>query len=274
MKERGRPNAKHKSNPQVYCGLLYCATCGMMITGEYRTKTQKNGTKHFYTYYHCTKKSKVMKCSEPHIRLESLDAQISSLLQKVSMPQDWAEYLNERLEKDKKESAQSVSVFVSENEKKVKDITVKLQRLLDGYLEQDIDKETYRVEKLKLLSEKKSLEEEISCSLHDQKHWLEPMEKWIKDAGNMEKIALDGNLFSKKVAAKKIFGSNLFLGEKTVRPAEGGDPNSLGKIGGNQWDALRASHALGASVSFSTKLEPPPRIGLGTPSLRKTCSTN
>src|SRR3989338_8727096 len=31
MKERGRPNAKHKSNPQVYCGLLYCATCGMMI---------------------------------------------------------------------------------------------------------------------------------------------------------------------------------------------------------------------------------------------------
>ncbi|KKU73425.1 MAG: hypothetical protein UX98_C0007G0001, partial [Parcubacteria group bacterium GW2011_GWA2_47_26] len=32
-------------------------------------------------------------------------------------------------------------------------------------------------------------------------------------------------------------------------------PNSLGKLGGNQWDALRASHALGASVSFSTKLE-------------------
>jgi len=49
--------------------------------------------------------------------------------------------------------------------------------------------------------------------------------------------------------------SNLFLGEKTVRTAEGGTPNSLGKMGGNQWDALRASHALGASVSFSTKLE-------------------
>jgi len=49
--------------------------------------------------------------------------------------------------------------------------------------------------------------------------------------------------------------SNLFLGEKTVRTALGGDPNSLGKLGGNQWDALRASHALGASVSFSTKLK-------------------
>ena len=271
MKERGRPNAKHKSNPQVYCGLLYCATCGMMITGEYRTKTQKNGTKHFYTYYHCTKKSKVMKCSEPHIRLESLDAQISSLLQKVSMPQDWAEYLNERLEKDKKESAQSVSVFVSENEKKVKDITVKLQRLLDGYLEQDIDKETYRVEKLKLLSEKKSLEEEISCSLHDQKHWLEPMEKWIKDAGNMEKIALDGNLFAKKVAAKKIFGSNLLLGEKTVRASA---PNSFAKSGENQWSRLWRARISSDSQPFSAFREPPPGIEPGTSTLRKCCSTS
>ena len=44
----------------------------------------------------------------------------------------------------------------------ITDITVKLQRLLDGYLDQDVDKEVYRTEKSKLLSEKKSLEEEIS----------------------------------------------------------------------------------------------------------------
>ncbi|PIR04900.1 MAG: hypothetical protein COV57_01840, partial [Candidatus Liptonbacteria bacterium CG11_big_fil_rev_8_21_14_0_20_35_14] len=91
----------------------------------------------------------------------------------------------------------------------IADITVKLQRLLDGYLDQDIDKEVYRAEKSKLLSEKKSLEEETSRNQQKQKYWLEPMEKWIKDAGNMEKIALDSNLFAKKVAAKEIFGSNL-----------------------------------------------------------------
>ena len=100
------------------------------------------------------------------------------------------------------------------------------------------------------------------------------MEKWIKDAGNMEKIALDSNLFEKKVATKEIFGSNLFLGEKTVRPAEGGIPYSLGKLGGNQWDALRASHALGSSVSFSTILEPARGIEPRTSSLQKKCSTN
>ena len=90
----------------------------------------------------------------------------------------------------------------------------------------------------------------------------------------LEKIALDSNLFAKKVVAKEIFGSNLFLGGKTVRPAEGGTPNSLGKLGGNQWDALRASHALGASVSFPTKLEPVVGFEPTTPALRKRCSTN
>ena len=78
------------------------------------------------------------------------------------MPRDWADYLNERLQKDKVESAQTVFAFVEKNEKRIKDIEMKLQRLLDGYLDQDIEKEIYREEKAKLLSEKKSLEEEIS----------------------------------------------------------------------------------------------------------------
>ena len=144
------------------------------------------------------------------------------------------------------ESAQSVFAFVEKNEKRIKDITVKLQRLLDGYLDQDIDKDIYREEKAKLLSEKKSLEEEISKNQQKQKRWLEPMEKWINDAQNMEKIALDSDLFKKKVVAKEIFGSNLLLGEKQVRASApnsdsflaNSPADSLLNSGGNQWDAL------------------------------------
>ena len=250
MKQKSRPRHKDKSEPQAYCGLLSCATCGMMITGEYRVKTQLNGTQHFYTYYHCTKKRRDMKCPEPCIRQEVLDEQISSLLQKVSMPRDWADYLNERLQKDKMESAQSVSLLVSENEKCIQNIVVKLQRLLDGYLDQDIDKEVYRSKKSKLLSEEKSLEEEISRSQMREKHWLEPMEKWIKDAQNIEKIALDSDLFAKKVVAKEIFGSNLSLGEKQVRASAPAFPNFPAESGQTQWDALRASHHLASSEAF------------------------
>ncbi|MBI5733577.1 MAG: hypothetical protein HY973_01350 [Candidatus Kerfeldbacteria bacterium] len=72
----------------------------------------------------------------------------------------------------------------------------------------------------------------------------------------MDKIASDSDLFAKKVCAKEIFGSHLLLGEKTVRPAEGGTPNSFGKMGGNQWDALRASHLLALEKPLRSVLVP------------------
>jgi hypothetical protein len=244
LKQRGRPRHKSTIEPQVFCGLLRCGTCGMMITGEYRVKKQKNGNEHYYTYYHCTKKRKGFKCLEPCIRQEKLDEQISSLLQKVSLRPDWAEKLNTRLEKDKTKSAQFVSAFVQEAGEKIKVIQTKLQRLLDGYLEQDIDREIYRVEKAKLLYEKKSLDEQNIKLEQKQNDWLEPMENWIKVASNLEKIARDNNLFAKKVIAEQVFGSNLRLAAREAR----GNPQ-------NQWAALCAAHEMVGQKSESQILE-------------------
>ena len=273
MKERSRPRKKNKIEPQAYCGLLSCASCGMMITGEYRVKTQMSGKQHFYTYYHCTKKRKDFKCPEPCIRQEALDEQISTMLQKVSLPPDWAEYLNTQLEKDRTDSAQFVSAFTHNAQERITAIQTKLQRLLDGYLEQDIEREVYLKEKSKLLSEKKSLEEQISDIGQKQKHWLEPMQEWIKVAGNMEKIALDSDLFAKKVAAKEIFGSNLFLQNKIVRRAEGAAPNGVEKSGQTAWAALCAAHASVGQKSKSLILEPPLGFEPRTFTLQKCCST-
>ena len=244
LAQRGRPRKKSKIEPQVFCGLLHCGTCGMMITGEYRVKTQKNGTQHFYTYYHCTKKRKNFKCPEPCIRQEELDKRISSLLQKVSLRPDWAEKLLEMLKKDKTKSAQSVSAFVQESGEKVKTINIKLQRLLDGYLEQDIEREIYREQKAKLLSEKKSLEEQMTRFEQKQNDWLEPMVKWINYAQNIGKIARNSDLLEKKVAAKEIFGSNLCLASRALR----GEPQ-------NEWAALGAAHEKVGKIPESQIVE-------------------
>ncbi len=243
LKQRGRPRHKTEIEPQVFCGLLRCGTCGMMITGEYRVKKQKNGNTHEYIYYHCTKKNKAVKCPEPCIRQEELDKQISSLLQKFSLRSDWAEKLLEMLKIDKIKSAQSVSVFVQNAGMRIKVITEKLQRLLDGYLEQDIDREIYRIEKSKLLSEKKSLEEQNIKLEQKQNDWLEPMTKWINYAQNIEKIARDSNLLEKKVAAKEIFGSNLRLTSRALA----GEPQ-------NQWAALCAARKMASKKSESLVL--------------------
>jgi site-specific DNA recombinase len=217
LKQRGKPHNKTKNEPQAFCGLLKCGTCEMMVTGEYRTKKQKNGNEHHYIYYHCTHKSKFTKCNEPCIRQEKLDAQISSLLQKFSLKEDWADKMLKMLEKDKTKTAQSSAAFVQEAQNRISEIAIKLQRLLNGYLEQVIEQETYRTEKAKFLSEKKSLEEKITRLEQKQTGWIEPMSEWIKEARNLPKIARETNLFAKKVAAKEIFGSNLILAAREAR---------------------------------------------------------
>src|SRR3989344_4951119 len=117
LKQRGRPHHKQKNEPQPFCGLLKCGKCGMAITGEYKVKKQINGDEHYYTYYHCTHKSKIIKCKEPCIRQEKLDEQISHLLQTFSLKKEWAEELNAMLEKDKTVTAKSLGTFVQESKR-------------------------------------------------------------------------------------------------------------------------------------------------------------
>ena len=218
-----------------------------MITGEKRIKRQKNGNIHHYTYYHCTKKSKSIKCDEPHIREEELDRQLSSLIKQHTLPTEWAEYFTNRLNEDKKDSAQSVSLYVAKTKKQIMDINLKLQRLLDGYLDQVIDQDIYRQEKSKLMSRKESLTENIHDLQHRENHWLEPMTEWISKASTLPKVAECGDLTDKKVAAIDIYGSNLLL---TARQARGQARDHWGMVASASKQS-KSSKNLGKS----TKLE-------------------
>ena len=230
LKERGRPHHQPENNPKVFCGLLKCS-CGMGITAE---------VKKGHTYYRCTRKSKMVKCTEPYIREELLDKQLSDLIQKFSLKKNWAESLLSMLEKDKNDSAHNSFAFVQESKDKIENIKIKLQRLLDSYLEQDIEREIYLEKKNIFMSEKKSLEEKTTNLEQKRTGWVEPMEKWIKEAGNLPQIARESNLFAKKVAAKEIFGSNLILAAREARA-----------IPQKQWRFLQIAAEKTATISES-----------------------
>ena len=166
----------HEERPvKQYTGLFRCGECGMMITAEVKTKFYPTTTHHAtYIYYRCTKKSKDRKCFQPFIREEELDRQLSSLIQTVSLRQDWAAKMLSKLDDEKTEAAHSYSAFVADKQVTIRDITVKLQRLLDSYLDQDIDRDDYRTRKAKLLSDKKTLEESVTRLQQTQTAWLQP----------------------------------------------------------------------------------------------------
>ena len=204
--------------PKAFTGLLRCGTCGMMITAEVKTKFYASTDHHAtYTYYRCTRKSKIIDCNDPFLREETLDDQLSALLLSVSLRPDWAKQMLTDIHKDAEVSAQSVSAIVAEKRNLIALQETKLQRLLDTYLDQDIEKETYRKKKQEFTIKKKTLEESIQTLQQSHNAWLEPMKEWISDASSAASVARGNDLAKKKELLKKAFGSNLRLTHQKAR---------------------------------------------------------
>ena len=216
--------------PKPYNGVLRCGECGMSITGDYKTKFYKGTNREVtYRYYHCTKKNNLISCSQPHITEDDLDLQFTDLLKKYSLKKTLANQMLLKLKKEEFDITKSCLEVNNLKRQQVEALNTKLKLLLDSYLDQIIDKETFQENKLQLVSQKKTFEEQIINNKRNQGSWIEPFKNWISEATTVEQVVKSADLQLKKVLAVKIFGSDLFLENKTVR----GD-------GRNAWSALRA----------------------------------
>ena len=224
LKLRGKVR-KVKNEPQIYCGLLSCGECDSMITAEEKTKHQKNGNTHHYIYYRCTKKKG--ECSQSYIREEVLDSQLSALLIKLVMPVEWANELNKMLEKDEIKTTHSTTASLQAMRANIAELNGKIARITDLFVEQDIERGEYLERKRSLMSQRRSVEEQVLLLERDASRWLEPMRKWITEAQTLDEIAQSNHLPSRKSYLQKIFGSNLTLHSREAR----GTPQ-------NQWFSL------------------------------------
>ena len=209
-----------------------------MFTNERQVKRQKNGNVHVYTYYRCTRKNKTVACKEPHIRAEELDKQLSNLLLDFAMPTKWADKLYELIQQDEQQDKMLFNTSISKAQEQIVQLSSKLQRLLDGYLDGDVERELYQTKREDILSEKKRLQEQIEQSSLGVLTWVEPMKKWIETSVSICKIARGDDLLAKKSLCLEIFGSNLKIQNKNV---VAGDDQFLHSPQENIWLWLRQS---------------------------------
>ncbi len=263
---------KGATAPQIFCGLLRCGGCNMSVTAEKKVKHQKNGNVHEYVYYRCSRKSKVMKCTEPAITKPELTTQLTDILQGYALPKSWAVELETMLGKDEKQAEQSSGVFISEAQERISNLQSKLQRLLDSYLDQDIDQATYKITQAELISKKKSLEEQITKLTLAANAWVEPMRSWIKQAYDLNKIAKNAEPVAMKQAFTEIEGLNLFLKSKKAQPTAAPEIPPPKNI----WVLLRKTQEKiaqkGDNSSKSSILVHPARFELATPGSEDQCS--
>ena len=236
LERRSRPQ-KAVKEPQPLCGLVYCS-CGMMFTNERQIKRQKNGNVHIYDYYRCTRKSKTVRCNEPHIRAEELDKQLSALLCGYTLPKSWAVSMRKLAQNDEAIEKLNYTQNTETLRTDVAHLSDKLQRLLDSYLDSDVERELYQTKRAEILGQKKRLEEQIEQTSLGVLTWVEPMKQWLDKAVSICKIAKSDDLLTKKSLCLEIFGSNLIMQNKNVVI---NDDQFLHSPQENIWLALRAA---------------------------------
>ncbi|MGH1364863.1 MAG: recombinase family protein [Calditrichia bacterium] len=138
-------------------GMIKCGLCGCSVTAEYTTN--RHGTR--YTYYHCSKKNKNVRCLERSIRAEDLECQFSEFHNSIKISTKFGRWVLLQI-KSVDEEQKLVSI----------DKLFNLESILKGYRNQLselnkmrykglLDDEEFLKEKAGLIQEQQILEEQI-----------------------------------------------------------------------------------------------------------------
>jgi hypothetical protein len=214
MRQKSKPQKVDEMKFFLYRGFFHCGECGFTITAD--KKIKKSGKS--YTYYYCTKKNPNHKCSQNvFTREEKISSQINEAIQKVSLPDDWAEKMLNELEKEKNEKAQSSRFFAQKIQDEIKMIDEKLEKLMDAYLENALSLAEYREAKNKLVNQKQLLKDKLTAFEQKSNNRFELAARFINTVKQAEIIALQenpeqGRDFLKKIGSNfRLSGQKLFL---------------------------------------------------------------
>jgi hypothetical protein len=202
MTKRGkvRPDRKHNF---PFLGLMKCASCGCSITAQYA-----KGNGGVYTYYRCTKKRGV--CQEKYLGENQLTQQIKNLLQKVSLSSQDTEKVLAALDKEENQAKKQAQSEVVSLKEKLSQIEMKLQKLLDVYLEDALTQKEYAAKKDVLISQKVELNEKITDFEQKGLSWLEPAREFVLSLNQAANLLESENLSEMTTFLKNI-GSNHIL---------------------------------------------------------------
>jgi len=208
LKQRGKPQ-KIKHN-FAFLGLMKCP-CSAAITAEIKIK--KSGKE--YIYYRCTKKKGP--CPEKHfLREEALVEQIKNHLQKVSLSSQDTEKVLAELEKDELRAKEQTKIIVQNLKKELGEIEIKLEKLLDVYLNEVISTEEYTSRKQKILTQKLELQEKIKDFEQKGLSWLEPAREFVLKLNYAEKLRNSDNHPEMKTFLKNIGSNHILRNQKLI----------------------------------------------------------
>ncbi len=195
MKNRSRPKSK-SSTPYLYKGVFTCGECGCMVTNE----KQKG-----HVYLRCTKKKRV--CSQRYLREEEMNRQVSDALLTVSLSEEDADWMLRRLHARQDKERKRVERVAADIREKIDNIDGRTKRLQEAYLDEVVSLEDFRTTKTELVSDRRSLKENLDRLEDEQTNRLEPVFEFLKSSKQAGLAALTDDHAEKRDWLRKA-GSN------------------------------------------------------------------
>ncbi len=221
MSFKSRPTRKRK-HAFPFTSFLRCACCGCAISAE----LQKG-----HHYYRCTHKRGL--CDQrKYLREEGLLKEVCKIVEKVSLPDEWAENMLREIDKEKAKGQSGHWASAAHLEKERKQVDTQLDDLLDLRLASALTTEEYLAKKNKLVSRRVELDQEIKIAQQNRSHWLEPMREMIIRSREAKKLLTTEN-YEEFPTFLKTIGTNFVLKGNAV-----------------QWEAAKGWRALAQSTDF------------------------
>lgn len=209
----GKPVAR--SHAFDLTGLFRCAECQYSITGTKKTKYYKRTARSAtYSYYHCTHKNRLERCTMPPITESVANEQVITLLRSIRPPQEFIDWAKKWIDVVVNKELTSNSAVSLSHKQALEKVDLKLNNLLDLRLTGEVDEVKYK-------SKKRDLEEERNKLTNIS---LEPLsaESKVREINNTLDFALAAaNQYSNGKRNDKHFvllkvGSNLLLKPKQI----------------------------------------------------------
>jgi hypothetical protein len=158
-------------------GLFRCEQCGCALTATKKTKFYKR-TKNLaeYTYYHCTKKRKDIICTQKPIKESDMIEKVAKRLKEVQPSIEFIKWAKKWIDFLHQNESQFQNNITDNGKRKVTQIDNRLNKLLDLYIDGDLEKNSYDMKKKELEKEKHDLERRIKETNENSEDWKNKIE--------------------------------------------------------------------------------------------------
>ena len=204
-----------KTHVFAFTGLMRCGECNARITCEKKTKRQKNGNVHQYTYYHCTKRVDP-NCKQGSIEEEELKNQIKATLEPIKIPSEFHDWGLKWLRKTNHLVMQTTGMILVSQQKAYRECLAQIDELIDMRASKEITPDEFVEKKGKLEREKKRLNGLLNDTDASISKWMQKANEEFDFARDAAEEFNIGGLEKKRHILSRL-GSNLILEDKILR---------------------------------------------------------